>query len=168
MEIPELPLRQQMFAFVSGSILLLIIVELIRRRKMLEQYSAIWFIIGMSAITFIWWWPLVWIITAWIGAGLTTSTILFFGLLASLLIILQLCVKVSEFSHKLKDLVQEIAIVHHELKQVRKRCTDLEDTTRTLQERLDEVRPDEVNAPLPTDHGLSERLTCHPMPPSQE
>ena len=107
----EIPANQKVFIIITGFILLCIVIELVRRRKMLEQYSALWILIGVCAVTFLWLYPLVEWITALIGAGWTTSTILFGATLALLLLNLQLCVKISEFQYNIKDIVQELAML---------------------------------------------------------
>lgn len=119
MNYPDLPLNQKYFIIVAGLFLLGIVIELVRRRKMLEQYSVLWIVIGVCAATFIWLYPFIQRITVVIGAGFTTSTILFGAVFILLLIVLQLCVKISEFSYTIKDLVQEVAILNDELAQLR-------------------------------------------------
>ncbi len=116
-----LPFRQEIFSLSCGLVLLVIIIELIRRRKLLEQYSVIWFAIGTLCLTYLWWYPLSISITKFIGAGNVSATILFFGLLFCFLIVLQLCVKITEFTHRIKDLTQEISILRFELEQTNKK-----------------------------------------------
>ncbi|MFB3787227.1 MAG: DUF2304 domain-containing protein [bacterium] len=107
----EIPANQKVFIIITGFVLLCIVIELVRRRKMLEQYSALWILIGVLSVTFVWLYPLVEWITAVIGAGWTTSTILFGATLALLLLNLQICVKISEFQYNIKDIVQELAML---------------------------------------------------------
>ncbi|HOJ60956.1 MAG TPA: DUF2304 domain-containing protein [bacterium] len=107
----EIPANQKVFIIITGLVLLCIVIELVRRRKMLEQYSALWILIGVLSVIFVWLYPLVEWITALIGAGWTTSTILFGATLALLLLNLQICVKISEFQYNIKDIVQELAML---------------------------------------------------------
>ncbi len=115
----EIPLRQQIFIITSGLILLCIIIELVRRRKILEQYSAIWIAIGVFAISFLWLYPYLEWFTKFIGAGMTTSAVLFLAIFFLLLMNLQFSVKITDFSFKLKDAIQEITLLNNELDQLR-------------------------------------------------
>lgn len=115
----DLPYRQQLFIIVFGFILLAIIIELVRQRKILEQYSAIWIAIGIFAISFLWLYPFVKWFTYFIGAGMTTSTVLFMAIFFLLLMNLQFSVKITDFSFKLKDAIQEITLLNNELNRLR-------------------------------------------------
>jgi hypothetical protein len=117
----NLPPNQVYFVIIAGLSLLFIVIELVRRRKMLEQYSILWIVIGVCAATFLWLYPLIQKLTVLIGAGYTTSTILFGAIFILLLIVLQLCVKLTEFSHNIKDLVQEISLLSDEIDTLRKK-----------------------------------------------
>ncbi len=119
--IPEdLPIRQIYFIVISGFFLLILILELVRRRKLLEQYSAMWLAIGIFSIAFVWIYPIIQEVTQIIGAGQTTSTILFFAFFSLLILNLQLCVKISEFSYNIKDIAQDNALLRKELEDLRK------------------------------------------------
>ncbi|MBN2328543.1 MAG: DUF2304 domain-containing protein [Candidatus Omnitrophica bacterium] len=115
----EIPFRQQIFIIISGLILLSIVVELVRRRKILEQYSAIWILIGILSISFIWMYPFVQWFTSFIGAGMTTSSVLFMAVFFLLLMNLQFSVKITDFSFKLKDAIQEISLLNGELERLK-------------------------------------------------
>ncbi|MGC9326657.1 MAG: DUF2304 domain-containing protein [Candidatus Hinthialibacter sp.] len=115
----EIPVRQQIFIILSGLILLSIVVELVRRRKILEQYSAIWILIGILSISFVWLYPFVQWFTSFIGAGMTTSSVLFLAVFFLLLMNLQFSVKITDFSFKLKDAIQEITLLTDELEKLK-------------------------------------------------
>ena len=119
----EIPANQKVFIILTGIVLLGIVIELVRRRKMLEQYSALWILIGVLSVTFVWLYPLVEWITAMIGAGWTTSTILFGATLALLLLNLQICVKISEFQYNIKDIVQELAMLADQVQKMQENTT---------------------------------------------
>ena len=123
--------NQKIFILSTGFIFLLIVIDLVRRRKMLEQYSALWILIGIGCLSVIWLMPLLEWLNRLIGAGSTTSTILFIGVFMSLLLNLQLSLKITDFSFKIKNLVQEISILTN-------RIQELEDEKKKLEDELDE------------------------------
>ncbi len=115
----EIPFRQQWFIIISGFLLLVIVIELVRQRKILEQYSAIWMLIGVLSLLFVWLYPYIQRFTLLIGAGQTTSTVLFSAIFFLLMMNLQFSVKITDFSFKLKDAIQEITLLSNEINRLR-------------------------------------------------
>lgn len=126
----SLPFRQQLFMVICGIVLLAIVIWFIRNRKILEQYSIVWIATSLFAICFPWLYSWVEWVTFSIGAGSTTSTVLFFAVLFLLLMNLQMTVKITDLSHKEKDTIQEIALLSHEIDRLRAeiRTTNPQDT----------------------------------------
>lgn len=119
MDETALPVRQQVFIILVGVFILLVVIELIRKRKLLEQYAAIWLVLGLLAVSCVWLYPWIFWLTHIIGAGFTTSTILFFAVFVAFMLIMQLCIKISEQSHQIKDLAQEVTLLKYELEETR-------------------------------------------------
>ncbi len=103
--------HQRLTALVCGVCLFLLIVELVRRRKLKEEFSLLWMITGIGIVALAIWHQLVqWIATA-IGAVLPMSALFFFGLIFLILINLHMSVRASALSDKIKDLTQEVALL---------------------------------------------------------
>lgn len=103
--------RQRILAAVCGIGLLILIIELVRRRKLREEYSVLWLLAGVLIVVF----GLVHSLLAWvtwlIGAGWTSSTLFFFGILFVVLLSLQFSVKISALENRLKNLAQQLALL---------------------------------------------------------
>ena len=119
-----LPWRQQMFIIAVGVLILFLVIELIRKHQLLEQYSVIWLLLAIFSISIVWIYPAVVWLTRLIDAGNTSSVILFFGIFTSLMLNMQLCIKISEHSQKIKNLIQENALLNHELEKLRDHTRD--------------------------------------------
>ncbi len=115
-----LPFRQQILILIVSGSLLMVIIYLIQKRRMLELYSVVWFLISILSISCLWLYPFVVWLTEFIGAGFTSSTILFIGVFMGLLLNMQLCVKLTELTHRQKDLIQEITLLQNELSELRR------------------------------------------------
>ena len=103
-------IRQKVLAAVCGISLLLVIVELVRRRKLRVEYSWLWIAAGVAiAVVGLNYSLLVWI-TEFIGAGFTSSTLFFFGIFFILALCLQFSVKISKLETQVKNLAQELAL----------------------------------------------------------
>jgi len=107
-----MPLSQKIFALLVSIVILVIIVELVRRRKLREEYSVLWIITGISIIVLSSWYKLLLLVTNLIGAVLPTSTLFLFSLLFLILISLHFSVRISMLNDKLKDVSQEIALIN--------------------------------------------------------
>ena len=110
--------RTQLLAIISAVGLLIIVLELVRRRRLREEYSWIWLLtaIGYLAIAIV---PglIEWVAGA-IGSVRPTSVFAFFGLFFLFLVSIQFSVQISRLAEQNKDLAQQIAILDSELRRL--------------------------------------------------
>lgn len=106
-----MPLRQKLVAIFISVVILGVIVELVRRRKLREEYSWLWLLTGTGLLTLAVWYELLVKITRLIGAVLPTSTLFFFGLIFLLLINLHYSLKISQLTNQVKNLAQKMALL---------------------------------------------------------
>lgn len=103
--------RQRVLAAVFAIGLLIVILELVRRRKLKEQYSIIWLVAGAAILLIGLNYTLLFQLTKLIGAGLTSSTLFFFGLFFVIALCLQYSVTLSSLETRLKNMAQRIALL---------------------------------------------------------
>lgn len=103
--------RQVVLALVVGAGMLAVIVELVRRRKLKEEYAWLWIAAGAAMLVIGLRYDLLQALTRLIGAGYTTSTLFFFGLIFVIALCLQFSVKISRLETQLKNLAQQMAII---------------------------------------------------------
>lgn len=103
-------IRQKILAAVCGVSLLLVIIELVRRRKLRVEYSWLWLLAGATILIVGLNYGLLLWITDLIGAGFTSSTLFFFGIFFVLALCLQFSVKISKLETQVKNLAQELAV----------------------------------------------------------
>jgi len=106
-----MPLRQKIFAIIISIAILVAIIELVRRRKLREEYSFLWLLVGALLFVLASWYGLLKAVTSFIGAGLTSSTLFFFGIIFLMLMNLHFSIKISDLTEKVKNLAQEIALM---------------------------------------------------------
>lgn len=104
-------LHQRIFALIIGIGIFVMILEMVRRRKLEEEYSILWLIIGLGIIVLVLWQDLLEWLTHLIGAMAQTTTIFIFGLVILVLINLHFSVKITKLSRQVKELGQQIAIL---------------------------------------------------------
>ncbi|KPJ61759.1 MAG: hypothetical protein AMJ42_01005 [Deltaproteobacteria bacterium DG_8] len=118
-----MPLRQKIFAIIISLSLLLFIVELVRRKKLREEYSWLWLLTGTIILILALWYDLLQWITHLIGARLPTSTLFFLGLVFLILIAIQFSIKVSELNNQVKNLTQENGLLKNRIEEIEEEKT---------------------------------------------
>ena len=111
--------RQKIFALLLSLAIIIFIVELVRRRKLREEYSWLWILTGCIMVVHVIWYDLLVFISRLIGAVLPTTTLFIFGIIFLLFISLHYSIKISTLTNQVKKLAQEIAILDQELREVR-------------------------------------------------
>jgi hypothetical protein len=116
-----MPIRVKIVAFVISIGMMLLIIELVRRRKLREEYSWLWLLTGTVIILLMTWFHLLKWITHMIGAVIPSSTIFFFAFLFLILISLHFSVVISKLTDRNKDLAQRYALLELEFREFKKR-----------------------------------------------
>jgi hypothetical protein len=111
--------HQQIFAVVTSSILFLFILELVRRRRLREEYSWLWLLTGAVMLLLVVWQQLLLVITRIIGAVSPITTLMLFSLLFLLSIAIHYSMIISRLTAQIKDLVQELALLDDQLERRR-------------------------------------------------
>jgi len=110
-----MPIRNKLVALVIGFAILLLIIELVRRRKLREEYSWLWLLTGAVILVLTFWYDLLKWMTQLIGAVVPSSTIFFFAVLFLFLISLHFSVVISKLTDRNKELAQQYALLESEL-----------------------------------------------------
>ena len=105
-----MPIRQQVVALIISVALLVLIVELVRRRKLREEYSVLWILTSITIFVFAVWYDLLVVLTRLIGAILPTSTLFFFALISLVFVCLQFSVRITKLDGQVKKLAQTLAL----------------------------------------------------------
>jgi hypothetical protein len=92
-------------------ILILIILELVRRKRLVVRYSLVWLGVTFAMLVLSLWAGLLDAIRQAIGAVNPSSTLFFLGLLFSLVILLHFSIKISDFSQQIRLLAKEIGLL---------------------------------------------------------
>jgi hypothetical protein len=105
---------QRVFAVLTSVGTLFLILELVRRRRLKEEYSWLWLATTGVMLTLSAWYGLIEWITHAIGAVTVTTTLFLFGLLFLLLISVHFSTVISRLTQQVRRLTQELAILSME------------------------------------------------------
>ena len=105
---------QRAFAILASAAVLALVVELVRRRRLREEYAFLWVITAGGMVVLATWYGLIEWITRLIGAVTVTTTLFLFALLFLLVINVHYSTVISRLSLQIRRLAQEIAILEAE------------------------------------------------------
>lgn len=101
----------QILAIVSSIAIFVVVIDLVRRRKLKEEYSILWIGVSVVLLTLALWYGLLLEITQLVGAVLPSSTLFFFGLAFAMLVLLHFSVRISALERRVTLLVQELGLL---------------------------------------------------------
>ncbi len=115
-----MPVMQKLFAMSISLVVFMVTIEMVRRRRLREEYSVLWLGTSLSMFVLVvrydW---LVWL-THSIGAVLPTTTLFIGSILFLILLAVQFSIKLSKIADQLKNLSQENALLRAELAGMKK------------------------------------------------
>ena len=102
--------KLQIVGLIASILWLIIIFELVRRRKLLLGYSLIWIFAGLALLIVAFWEDLLINFTHFIGVVYPPSGFFAIVLLILILIVLDLSIKVSKLSDQNKTLAKKVGV----------------------------------------------------------
>lgn len=108
--------RTQLIVALGAVALALYVLDLVRRRRLSEEYSLLWVIATTTIALLGFCTPLLIWVTDLLGiTGGAASTVWAFGLGFALVMLLYLSVKISRLAQQNHALTQELALLRHDL-----------------------------------------------------
>lgn len=115
-----IPFKTKMLAIFLIGMILLFVISLIRKGRLREEYSFIWFfVVFITFVLTIWTGGLIFL-TKLIGASDAAYTVFFCGLLFLIMMALYFTVVLSKLKLENKNMVQEIAILKYGVEKLTK------------------------------------------------
>ena len=107
-------LQQKIFAIIASLSIFVVIVYLVKKGKLKEEYSWLWLLTGAVILLLVVWYDLLLLLTDLIGAVTATTTLFIFGIVFLMLITLHFAIKISTLTDQVKNLAQKISILEAE------------------------------------------------------
>ena len=115
----ELTTRQQLVAILVAAGMLALVLELVRRRKLREEYSWLWVLTAVGLMVLAAYYPLLLWLTELVGAVQPPSTLFFGGLLFVMILCLMFSMRLSSLTTRTRKLAQRLALLEEELDRLR-------------------------------------------------
>jgi hypothetical protein len=110
------PLRVSIFASIASVILLVVIFELIRSRRLQERYALLWLLTGGVLLILSAWRDALRLFSDQVGIAYPPSALFVLGFLFILVVLLHYSTVISELSERNVRLAQDIALVEERLR----------------------------------------------------
>lgn len=111
--------RTQVIVAIGAVLLALYVLDLVRRRRLSEDFSLLWVIstavvavLGFSTPVLVW-------VSRLLGIRYENSTVFAIGLAFSLAVLLHLSVRLSRLGMENRTMARDLALLRHELEELR-------------------------------------------------
>jgi len=106
-----MPLRLKIFVVLLGLVIFLGIIELVRRRKMREEYSFIWLTAGFVFVLIAVESDVLNYLSEIVGIILPVNMLFFLALIFVMLLCLYFSLRISALTTQMKNLAQQLALL---------------------------------------------------------
>lgn len=117
---PEISFKVQYFAVTASICIILFVLELIRRKKIKEEYSLLWLFLGIVFLIFSIWREGLDYFSKLIGIYYPPATLFLLLLVGVFAILIHFSIVISKLTEKNKLLTQELGIYKMELDLIKK------------------------------------------------
>ena len=115
----ELTPHQTVFALVTSLAALVFVLDLVRRRRLREEYSWLWLLTAGAMVLLVVWYRLLLAVTWVIGAVTPINTLLLCAVLFLFAIAVHYSMIISRLTTQVKNLAQELALLSARLEERR-------------------------------------------------
>ena len=133
--------RTQIVILVAGIALSILILEMVRRRQLREEYSWLWLLTAIGYFILAVWPELADRVAMFMGSANPVSAFTFLGLFFLFMLCVQFSVQISHLTEQNKNLAQQIAILDGEIR------TRPQDQNNESDVKAHESRPNKTQRP---------------------
>lgn len=117
--VPKLGSTVRIVAVVATAIALGIVLELVRRRRLVERYALLWMVVAVVLVVLAVWTELLSWLTKLVGVDLPANFLFLAAFGVGFVLLLHFSVAISRLSEETKILAQEVARLDLELRSTR-------------------------------------------------
>jgi hypothetical protein len=108
--------RIQILAIIAAGALLLVVLELVRQRRLLERYALLWLVSAVVLLVLASWRGALSSLANLVGIAYPPNALFFFAFAAILILLLHFSVAVSRLADQSKLLAQRVAMLDERLR----------------------------------------------------
>jgi len=107
--------RVQIISIIASLSIFIVVLNLVRRKKLKTEYSLIWLFVSVVFIVFSFWRSGIDTVASLIGIAYAPSVLFIILLVGIILLLIEFSIIISKQAERIKILVQELALLKHEL-----------------------------------------------------
>jgi hypothetical protein len=111
------PIRVSIFAAIAALLLLVVILELVRSRRLQERYALLWMMTSIVLLVFALWRDGLNVLAETVGIAYPPSALFLLGALFILVVLLHYSTVISELAERNLTLAQRIALLEQKVKE---------------------------------------------------
>lgn len=111
--------RSIILATMASVAAFVLVLELVRRRTLREEYSLLWLATAFTMIVVSAWRDLLHGLSAIVGIAYPPNLLFLMASLFTLLLLLYFSTVITRLTQENKDIAQEVALLRHEIEQLR-------------------------------------------------
>ncbi len=111
--------RSVIMAVGASIFALVLVLELVRRRRLREEYSLLWLATAFMMLIFSAWRDLLHSLSALVGIAYPPNLLFLLAALFTLLLLLYFSTIITRLTQENKEIAQEVALLRHELEALR-------------------------------------------------
>ena len=119
--------KVQIVAIIASVLIIVLIIELIRRKKIREEYSLLWLFTGIIVLVFSLWREGLHIISDLIGIAYPPTTLVLILVGGIFSVLVHFSMVISKLTEKNKSLVQELGLLRYEFEKLKKTLSEKDD-----------------------------------------
>ena len=111
------PIRVSIFAAIASILLLLVVLELVRSRRLQERYALLWVMTAVVLLVFALWRDGLNVLARTVGIAYPPSALFLLAAMFILVVLLHYSTAISELAERNLTLAQRIALLEQKLKE---------------------------------------------------
>lgn len=111
--------RSVILAIIASIFALVLVLELVRRRRLREEYSLLWLATAFVMLVFSAWRDLLHGLSALVGIVYPPNLLFLLASMFTLLLLLYFSTIITRLTQENKEIAQEVALLRHEVEQLR-------------------------------------------------
>lgn len=120
--------RSIIFAVGASIIAFIFVLELVRRRRLREEYSLLWLVTAIGMLVLATWRDLLHGLATLVGIAYPPNLLFLAAALFILMILLYFSTVITRLTQENKDIAQEVALLRYEIERLRRRGDDPTDS----------------------------------------
>lgn len=122
-------MRLEIFSIIVAGLVMLVVLEMLRRRRLREKYAVLWLAIAVATVVAAAWPEVVYAVSGVVGVDTPSNLLFLVAIAVSFLVALQLSSEVGRLEEESRTLAEEVGMLRLQVEELSLRVTAIEERT---------------------------------------